>query len=76
MAFAALRALPEPKTGDMRDALAGWIEAKPYEAADYAKNALTNSSEIIRRPEINPLLGNAGSISERSRLSEIGPLRS
>lgn len=37
----------------MRDALAGWIEAKPIEAADFVKDALTDSSEIIRRIAIH-----------------------
>jgi hypothetical protein len=42
----------------MRDALAGWIEARPYEAAEYVKNALTDPSEIIRRIAIHTVTEN------------------
>jgi hypothetical protein len=37
----------------MRDALAGWIEAKPDEAVDYVKSALNDQAEIIRRIAIH-----------------------
>ena len=42
----------------MRDALAGWIEAQPHEAADYVKNALADPSEIIRRIAIHTVTEN------------------
>jgi hypothetical protein len=40
----------------MRDALAGWIEAKPNEAVEYVKSVLKDQAEIIRRVAIHTII--------------------
>ena len=42
----------------MRDALAGWIDAKPDDAKEFVATALTDKSEIIRRIAIHTVTEN------------------
>lgn len=42
----------------LRDASAGWIISKPYEATEYVKSALSDPSEIIRRIAVHTVTEN------------------